>query len=454
LSSQSPDTKILVTPELWLSGQHGGQTADLDDKPGSNKSRRPATNRLSPLGGTTLQPKYRPARPPLDDPPCSSTRDARPPSSGSPTWSHAEIKRRRRTNLGQHRLHPRPVDRHHVITIHQCQRDIMPGNSSRGSSESTFVLKKPLPTPQSDTAPSLDRRSCSVTPPRSDLDRACQQPWPMLPSWLLGGMLSPNRPPPPVDPSFMLSELGAPLLGHHSIPTESLLPPGMVTMSARFPPLNFLPPTTVSLPVGASPFSALLPPSTLMVPYPFVLPLPVPVPIPVPVDEKLLQSAIAAKNSTKYRSASVESNRRASTFNVQPEVDKMAHDDRGIDRLPVISLASPTVSAIDFSSTTRTQTRLGDVPRSDVCSPVSSVSGGVKTELLESPGDPTVSLPRSAPRLPYSARRSLILDAAPTSHQRAVQHDSNKRHCIEADKQLLGGYTRRGNATGVHIKTH
>lgn len=212
--------------------------------------------------------------------------------------------------------------------------------------------------------------------------------------------------------------------------------------------------------------SGVLPPNTLLVPYPVPLPLPIPIPIPIPVpfDGRLL----AKPESDAGR---VDNRRSTSPMAVRPEVEtNLTNKDsssspslasqllgdvtwsryaRRRQSPATRSSSSPLTyglglsqqtSAIDFSTSARPaarQSRRDDVisPRDDsrsVCSensavlPVKSEPPERRTPLT----DGVVQLPAasSLPPLPYSARRSLILDAPPppqSSLQRDPARDSS-----------------------------
>eukprot|EP00062_Callorhinchus_milii_P023893 gi/632983212/ref/XP_007908536.1/ PREDICTED: sine oculis-binding protein homolog isoform X3 [Callorhinchus milii] len=86
-------------------------------------------------------------------------------------------------------------------------------------------------------------------------------------------MLSPHLHPPST-PS---------LPGNH----QGLLPPGAQLPNVPFPPINMMPNGHMHMPhllnFGVPSLAPLVPPPTLLVPYPVIVPLPVPIPIPIPI---------------------------------------------------------------------------------------------------------------------------------------------------------------------------
>nr|VDH80598.1 sine oculis binding protein [Euperipatoides kanangrensis] len=97
-----------------------------------------------------------------------------------------------------------------------------------------------------------------------------------------------------------------PGINPHSLPPPHLIPPGMPfsSLPRHAPnhnmPGNFLPPPPTHIPPSVQ---SLMPPVTIMVPYPIFLPVPIPIPIPIPVPmkeemyEKLRHNAEKRKKS-------------------------------------------------------------------------------------------------------------------------------------------------------------
>ncbi|KAM9356185.1 sine oculis-binding protein homolog A [Pholidichthys leucotaenia] len=101
-------------------------------------------------------------------------------------------------------------------------------------------------------------------------------------------------PPPPRSLGPTSSPMHRPLLSPHvhasSNPNPGLIPPHPgIPMSGLppFPPVNMMPNGPIPLPpmmnFGMPSLAPLVPPPTLLVPYPVIVPLPVPIPIPVPI---------------------------------------------------------------------------------------------------------------------------------------------------------------------------
>ena len=86
----------------------------------------------------------------------------------------------------------------------------------------------------------------------------------------------------------------------HYIPGEGHTPlqppppyrgiPCPVPMMSGIPPYHLAPGSTLP---------GILPPNTLMTPYPFIVPFPVPIPIPIPIKEKLFYKYLKKANETK-----------------------------------------------------------------------------------------------------------------------------------------------------------
>ncbi|XP_066557573.1 sine oculis-binding protein homolog A isoform X1 [Amia ocellicauda] len=105
-------------------------------------------------------------------------------------------------------------------------------------------------------------------------------------------------PPPPRNLGPTSSPMHRPMLSPHihppSTPTMSGNPPGMIPPhpgapmpGLPFPHINMMPNGHMPMPqmmnFGVPSLAPLVPPPTLLVPYPVIVPLPVPIPIPVPI---------------------------------------------------------------------------------------------------------------------------------------------------------------------------
>ncbi|KAM5257020.1 sine oculis-binding protein homolog [Ctenodactylus gundi] len=122
------------------------------------------------------------------------------------------------------------------------------------------------------------------------------------PSSPLSGAMLPGLGPPPGGPRNLgptSSPMHRPMLSPHihapSTPTMPGNPPGLLPPpppggplpSLPFPPVNMMPNGPVPVPqmmnFGLPSLAPLVPPPTLLVPYPVIVPLPVPIPIPIPI---------------------------------------------------------------------------------------------------------------------------------------------------------------------------
>lgn len=101
-------------------------------------------------------------------------------------------------------------------------------------------------------------------------------------------------PPPPRTIGPASSPMHRPLLSPHVHPSSGANPgmmpphPGMpIPGLPPFPPVNMIPNGRIPLPpvmnFGMPSLAPLVPPPTLLVPYPVIVPLPVPIPIPIPI---------------------------------------------------------------------------------------------------------------------------------------------------------------------------
>nr|XP_054586138.1 sine oculis-binding protein homolog A isoform X2 [Nothobranchius furzeri] len=120
-------------------------------------------------------------------------------------------------------------------------------------------------------------------------------------------------PPPPRNLGPASSPMHRPLLSphlhHSSNPNPGLLPPHPgIPMPGLppFPPINMLPngpiPLSPMMNFGMPSLAPLVPPPTLLVPYPIIVPLPVPIPIPIPIPFTSKTSKDQSESSGSVRS--------------------------------------------------------------------------------------------------------------------------------------------------------
>ncbi|XP_072102237.1 sine oculis-binding protein homolog A isoform X3 [Mobula birostris] len=124
----------------------------------------------------------------------------------------------------------------------------------------------------------------------------------------------------------------SPHLHHPSAPSvpgnhQGLLPPAAPLPNVSFPHVNLMPNGHMHVPhllnFGVPSLAPLVPPPTLLVPYPVIVPLPVPIPIPIPIPhmfdskntngisssaESLIPSTTSNEDDTKDPSSSLASN--------------------------------------------------------------------------------------------------------------------------------------------------
>ncbi|XP_068574090.1 sine oculis-binding protein homolog A isoform X2 [Cebidichthys violaceus] len=143
-------------------------------------------------------------------------------------------------------------------------------------------------------------------------------------------------PPPPRSMGSASSPMHRPLLSPHvhpsSNPNPGMMPPhpglSMPGMPP-FPPVNMMPNGRIPLPpmmnFGMPSLAPLVPPPTLLVPYPVIVPLPVPIPIPIPIPFNPKTSRDQPDSRGNFRSAPESS--EASAF--WPHSPWSSGDDRG-----------------------------------------------------------------------------------------------------------------------------
>nr|XP_061798954.1 sine oculis-binding protein homolog A-like [Nerophis lumbriciformis] len=104
--------------------------------------------------------------------------------------------------------------------------------------------------------------------------------------------IGPPPPPRTIGPasSPMHRPMMSPHVHHSSNPNPGIIPPhpGLhIPGFTPFPPVNMMPNGPIPLPpmmnFGMPSLAPLVPPPTLLVPYPIIVPLPVPIPIPIPI---------------------------------------------------------------------------------------------------------------------------------------------------------------------------
>ncbi|XP_015246319.1 PREDICTED: sine oculis-binding protein homolog isoform X2 [Cyprinodon variegatus] len=121
-------------------------------------------------------------------------------------------------------------------------------------------------------------------------------------------------PPPPRNLGPASSPMHRPLLSSHvhhsSNPNPGMMPPhpGLPMPGLPpFPPVNMMPNGPIPFPpmmnFGMPSLAPLVPPPTLLVPYPVIVPLPVPIPIPIPIPFNSKTSRDKPESSSSLHSA-------------------------------------------------------------------------------------------------------------------------------------------------------
>ncbi|KAM6918036.1 sine oculis-binding protein homolog A isoform 2-T2 [Lycodopsis pacificus] len=145
-------------------------------------------------------------------------------------------------------------------------------------------------------------------------------------------------PPPPRSMGSASSPMHRPLLSPHvhpmSNPNPGMMPPhpglSMPGMPP-FPPVNMMPNGRIPLPpmmnFGMPSLSSLVPPPTLLVPYPVIVPLPVPIPIPIPIPIPFNPKTSRYQPDSRGNFHSAPESSEASAF--WPHSPGSSGDDRG-----------------------------------------------------------------------------------------------------------------------------
>uniref|UniRef100_A0A7N6B7T2 Sine oculis-binding protein homolog n=1 Tax=Anabas testudineus TaxID=64144 RepID=A0A7N6B7T2_ANATE len=147
-------------------------------------------------------------------------------------------------------------------------------------------------------------------------------------------------PPPPRTLGPASSPMHRPLLSPHvhpsSNPNPGIMPPhpGIpIPGLPPFPPVNMMPNGPIPLPpmmnFGMPSLAPLVPPPTLLVPYPVIVPLPVPIPIPIPIPFNPKTSRDQPESNGSVRSALESSEASASG----PHSPGSSGGDRGEQKL-------------------------------------------------------------------------------------------------------------------------
>ncbi|XP_054470445.1 sine oculis-binding protein homolog A [Anoplopoma fimbria] len=140
-------------------------------------------------------------------------------------------------------------------------------------------------------------------------------------------------PPPPRTMGSGSSPMHRPMMSPHvhpsSNPNPGMMPPHPGLSMPGFPPFNMMPNGRIPLPpmmnFGMPSLAPLVPPPTLLVPYPVIVPLPVPIPIPIPIPFNPRTSRDQSESRGNFRSAPESS--EASAY--WPHSPGSSGDDRG-----------------------------------------------------------------------------------------------------------------------------
>ncbi|XP_078068515.1 sine oculis-binding protein homolog A isoform X2 [Mustelus asterias] len=234
----------------------------------------------------------------------------------------------------------------------------------------------------------------------------------------------------------------SPHLHHPSAPTvpgnhQGLLPSGAPLPNVSFPPINMMPNGHMHIPhllnFGVPSLAPLVPPPTLLVPYPVIVPLPVPIPIPIPIPH------VFDSKSTNGISSSAES-LIPSTSNDEDDTKKPSSSltsDNGQQRPSKSIKASPNCSSHSLNQ----PAILLDTSRSEVVDLTVKPNGPIKSdfsysETVDFPQDEVIDLTMShRSRLNHIGHRPLHPSVKLENEGRSVVDltvsSPDKRNCID-----------------------
>ncbi|XP_051941658.1 sine oculis-binding protein homolog A isoform X1 [Hippocampus zosterae] len=186
-------------------------------------------------------------------------------------------------------------------------------------------------------------------------------------------------PPPPRTLGPTSSPMHRPMISPHvhpsSNPNAGIMPPHPGLHMPGFPPfpsVNIMPNGPIPLPsmmnYGMPSLAPLVPPPTLLVPYPVIVPLPVPIPIPIPIPFNPKYSSTQPENGDPLSSAPLSADVSASGLSKSPgssggEKGKKREDPDGVECL------SPGCSDRNWSSVMNLTVKEEDTMR-NLCSTV------------------------------------------------------------------------------------
>ncbi|XP_078398643.1 sine oculis-binding protein homolog A isoform X1 [Cetorhinus maximus] len=234
----------------------------------------------------------------------------------------------------------------------------------------------------------------------------------------------------------------SPHLHHPSAPTvpgnhQGLLPSGAPLPNVSFPPINMMPNGHMHIPhllnFGVPSLAPLVPPPTLLVPYPVIVPLPVPIPIPIPIPH------VFDSKSTNGISSNAES-LIPSTSNDEDDTKKPSSSltsDNGQQRPSKSIKASPNCSSHSLNQ----PAILLDTSRSEVVDLTVKPNGPIKSDfsysdMVDFPQDEVIDLTMShRSRLNHIGHRPLHPSVKLENEGRSVVDltvsSPDKRNCID-----------------------
>ncbi|XP_067883211.1 sine oculis-binding protein homolog A isoform X3 [Heterodontus francisci] len=235
----------------------------------------------------------------------------------------------------------------------------------------------------------------------------------------------------------------SPHLHHPSTPTvpgnhQGLLPSGAPLPNVSFPPINMMPNGHMHIPhllnFGVPSLAPLVPPPTLLVPYPVIVPLPVPIPIPIPIPH------VFDSKSTNGISSNAES-LIPSTSNVEDDT-KEPRSSLTSDNGQQAPSKSIKASSSNCSSHSLNQPAvLLDTSRSEVVDLTVKPNGPIKSDFsysdaVDFPQDEVIDLTMShRSRLNHIGHRSLHPSVKLENEGRSVVDltvsSPDKRNCID-----------------------
>ncbi|XP_077394584.1 sine oculis-binding protein homolog A isoform X2 [Festucalex cinctus] len=276
-------------------------------------------------------------------------------------------------------------------------------------------------------------------------------------------------PPPPRTLGPASSPMHRPMMSPHvhpsSNPNPGIIPPHPGLHIPGFPPfpsVNMMPNGPIPFPpmmnYGMPSLAPLVPPPTLLVPYPVIVPLPVPVPIPIPIPFNPKSSRNQPKNSDPLSSAPLSSDISASGPSQSPgssggERVKQREDPYGVECLSLGCSDSNRLSIMNMT------VKVEDNMRS-LCSTgdPGQLEGVIDLTVSQKPCQQQV-IPRILPKVRVKVEAEVESRSSPdVGLEREVNgcHDLGERSALQqslTDTEMMFGATSLETPNSASSKT-